>query len=239
MGSAYSQSPGSAPRAQREPGGSAHRQAAQEDIDVEAQPHVANAPDSGTIPQRTIWKGVAGVFSRASGSMEHYLMECSWNHMLIISSLLSAVLSVTPYLYLMKGHWDHPVSWVFPLLRSFGSFLCILVLQRRIQCIANITLLWLRAQRRYHFKDEIYIGAHGTRAVLEDCIHEQFGFPRKPILYYLQQQCMAEKPQLTAPPSDEAKAEHQKLESLLALDWHLVLYHVIMLIGMGMLVAGY
>ncbi|KAI3620745.1 hypothetical protein WG66_002416 [Moniliophthora roreri] len=213
------------PKAKQKPGGVVHGQAA----DVEAQSQAVNAPNSGTTPQHTVWKGVMGAFSRVSGSVKCYLMERSWNHMLILSSLLSAVLSITPYLYLMKGRWDHPVSWLFPLLRSFGSFLCIvctqLVLQRRIHSIANITLMWLKAQKNHHFKDEVHVGAHGTQStVLENCIRKHFNLPRKSIIGKQQ---------------NTATSEHEELEALLALDWHLVLYHFIMVIGMGMLVAGY
>ncbi|ESK83601.1 hypothetical protein Moror_12050 [Moniliophthora roreri MCA 2997] len=223
---------------QQESEGASHGQTTQEDVDIEAQPQAMNGPNSGTTPQCTVWKGVMGVFSRVSGSVKHYLMEHSWNHMLILSSLLSAVLSITPYLYLMKGHWDRPVSWLFPLLRSFGSFLCVvctqLVLQRRIHSIANITLIWLKAQRNDHFKDEVHVGAHGTQSlVLEARICEHFKLPRKSILHYLRQCVSGEKQQHTA------TSEHEELEALLALDWHLVLYHFIMVIGMVMLVAGY
>ncbi|ESK80930.1 hypothetical protein Moror_15878 [Moniliophthora roreri MCA 2997] len=228
---------------QQESEEASHRQTTQEDVDIEAQPQAMNGPDSGTTPQCTVWKGVMGVFSRVSGSVKCYLMEHSWNHMLILSSLLSAVLSITPYLYLMKGHWDRSVSWLFPLLRSFGSFLCVvctqLVLQRRIHSIANITLIWLKAQRNDHFKDEVHVGTHGTQStVLENRIRKYFDLPRKSILHHLQQQFISNmgKQQHTA------TLEHEELEALLpllALDWHLVLYHFIMVIGMVMLVAGY
>ncbi|ESK82336.1 hypothetical protein Moror_2228 [Moniliophthora roreri MCA 2997] len=228
------------PKVKQKPRGTTHGQAAQENVDVEAQSQAVNAPNSRTTLQRTVWKGVMGIFSRVSGSVKHYLMECSWNHMLILSSLLSAVLSITPYLYLMKGHWDRPVSWLFPLLRSFGSFLCIvctqLVLQRRIHSIANITLMWLKAQRNHHFKDEVHVGTHGTQStVLENRIHKHFDLPRKSILHHLQQQFISN----MGKQQNTATSEHEELEALLALDWHLVLYHFIMVIGMVMLVAGY
>ncbi|KAI3619133.1 hypothetical protein WG66_012985 [Moniliophthora roreri] len=108
------------------------------------------------------------------------------------------------------------------------------ILQRRIHSIANITLIWLKAQRNDHFKDEVHVGAHGTQSlVLEARICEHFKLPRKSILHYLRQCVSGEKQQHTA------TSEHEELEALLALDWHLVLYHFIMVIGMVMLVAGY
>ncbi|ESK91566.1 hypothetical protein Moror_2561 [Moniliophthora roreri MCA 2997] len=159
-----------------------------------------------------------GVISRVSDSVKHYLRKCSWNSVLILLSLLSAILSITPYLYLMKGHWGRPLSWLFPLLRSFGSFL----------------LVWLTLQRKHRFKDDIGIGTQ--RPVLEDRIRRRFRLPMKSIPYLKPREHASDEKQSHVKLSQE---ERERLITLLAMDWYLVLYQVIMVIGMGMIVAGY
>ncbi|KAK7033951.1 hypothetical protein VNI00_012578 [Paramarasmius palmivorus] len=169
----------------------------------------------------------------------------SWNMMLIHCTLLCAILSVTPYLYVMSSHWDRPLSWIFPLLRSFGSFACVvatqLVLQLRIHRIANTSLQWLKLQRKYGFEDE----SHPSAQVLEDRIRQQFRLHPSisPFVHLSRQSTIdAEAGEGTdgsfanCPLEDE---EILDLEERFAADWRLILYQFILAIGIGMVVTGY
>ncbi|ESK91539.1 hypothetical protein Moror_2588 [Moniliophthora roreri MCA 2997] len=90
--------------------------------------------------------------------MGHEIFPNSWNALLIMTSALSALLSVTPYIYLASSHWSHPLSWIYPALRSFGSFLCVvcvqLALQTRIHQIANMCLAWMKIRQSHENLDE-------------------------------------------------------------------------------------
>ncbi|KAL0068378.1 hypothetical protein AAF712_004456 [Marasmius tenuissimus] len=82
----------------------------------------------------------------------------SWNASLILSSMILSVVAITPYLYLIHNHWGRALLWVFPILRAFGSFLCVvsvqLALQIRIHRITTTSLLVMKARKRYPLKIE-------------------------------------------------------------------------------------
>uniref|UniRef100_A0A0W0F969 Uncharacterized protein n=2 Tax=Moniliophthora roreri TaxID=221103 RepID=A0A0W0F969_MONRR len=175
----------------------------------------------------------------------------SWNGMLILSSFLSAILSISPYLYLMGGHWNKPLSWLFPLLRSFGSFLCVvavqLALQLRIHCIANTSLTWRKILQN-HWKEDL------DQAVLEAHIwgHLPPDLQAKNAVFYhflrrnapSQLSNDTEKGKTASqafldPDAYLSKEECHALEELIAIDWLLMLYQLIIIIGMGMIVTGY
>ncbi|KAK7047311.1 hypothetical protein VNI00_006542 [Paramarasmius palmivorus] len=167
----------------------------------------------------------------------------SWNMLLILSSLLSAILSITPYIYLTSAQWNRPLSWLFPLLRSFGSLACVvatqLALQLRIYRIANTNLHWLKLQTKYRPEDT----SSGAPKVLEDRILEQIHLQpsRRPFLSLIRT-CVVDVEtgkkggRSECPLTDD---EIRELEQRFTVDWHLVLYQVIIAIGIGMVVTGY
>ncbi|KAK7041569.1 hypothetical protein VNI00_009156 [Paramarasmius palmivorus] len=155
----------------------------------------------------------------------------SWNIMLILCSTLSMFVSITPYLFLTNDDWSRPLSWLFPLLRSFGSFLCAvaiqLALQLRIHCITKMSLAWIKIRRKYHVEDAADPLVEPN--VLESRIRSRVRLPRKsPVT--------DEEKQPDLPLSSEERSE---LVALLATDWYLVAYQVMIAIGMGMVVTGY
>ncbi|KAK1230260.1 hypothetical protein PQX77_006656 [Marasmius sp. AFHP31] len=83
-------------------------------------------------------------------------MNMSWNTSLILSSMVLSLVGITPYLYLIHNHWGRVILWLFPVLRSFGSMLCVvsvqLALQIRIHHITTTSLLLMKARKRYPLK---------------------------------------------------------------------------------------
>ncbi|KAK1221959.1 hypothetical protein PQX77_015223 [Marasmius sp. AFHP31] len=77
----------------------------------------------------------------------------SWNASLILSSTVLSLIGITPYLYLIHNHWGRALLWLFPILRSFGSLLCVvsvqLALQIRIHRITTTSLLLMKARKRH------------------------------------------------------------------------------------------
>ncbi|KAK7033617.1 hypothetical protein VNI00_012616 [Paramarasmius palmivorus] len=147
----------------------------------------------------------------------------SWNGLLTSTSMLCAILGITPYIYLASGDWSRPLSWTYPALRSFGSFICAvciqLALQLRIHRITNTSLEWMKANH----KDGVIEGTHGRKVEpLERRIREY--------LSPLSVEDAQEKP-----PVDVRK----RLESLLAIDRTLVIYQLLIAAGMMMIVVGY
>ncbi|KAK1233340.1 hypothetical protein PQX77_003510 [Marasmius sp. AFHP31] len=83
-------------------------------------------------------------------------MNMSWNASLILTSMTLSLVGITPYLYLIQNHWGRVILWLFPVLRSFGSMLCVvsvqLALQIRIHHITTTSLLLMKARKRYPLK---------------------------------------------------------------------------------------
>ncbi|KAL0068389.1 hypothetical protein AAF712_004467 [Marasmius tenuissimus] len=83
-------------------------------------------------------------------------LDLSWNTSLILSSAVLSLVGVTPYLYLIHDDWGHALSWLFPILRSFGSLLCVVTvqfaLQIRIHRITTTSLLLMKARKQYPLK---------------------------------------------------------------------------------------
>ncbi|KAJ8075477.1 hypothetical protein PM082_021967 [Marasmius tenuissimus] len=79
--------------------------------------------------------------------------DIPWNASLILSSMILSLIGITPYLYLIHNHWGRVILWLFPILRSFGSMLCVvsvqLALQMRIHRIITASLLLMKA-RKWH-----------------------------------------------------------------------------------------
>uniref|UniRef100_A0A0W0F978 Uncharacterized protein n=1 Tax=Moniliophthora roreri TaxID=221103 RepID=A0A0W0F978_MONRR len=153
----------------------------------------------------------------------------SWNALLVLTSALSAVIGISPYIYLARHHWNSPLTWIYPALRSFGSFLCVvciqLALQRRIHRVTNTSLAWMRiSQRHDSISEDIRDG--GT-TMLEERI--RIHLPRRQEPYGLEEgrrEVLSE-------------TEQQELAALLATDPILVICQFLIAVGMTMIVAGY
>ncbi len=147
---------------------------------------------------------------------------------LILTAALAVLVSISPYLYLISADWTDPLSCLFPLLRAFGSFLCVvaiqLALQLRIHRIIRGHLVLMKA---------IKLGLEGDtdeRLNLEQHLRK--------LLRNLEVD-------LTKANSDsDPKISHKKLiakylSDILSRNWALMAYQLTMIIGFPMIVVGY
>ncbi|KAK7017982.1 hypothetical protein VNI00_018471 [Paramarasmius palmivorus] len=148
-----------------------------------------------------------------------------WNVQLIITSAFCTILSITPYIYLASHQWNNPLSWVYPVLRSFGSFLCAvciqLALQLRIHHITNTSLEWMKAK---HKKD--------------NPLEETYTQKVQPLEQHIRAYLHEHEP----PSSTEQGIENVpnvELKALLAVSPMLVIYQLLIAAGMVMIVVGY
>ncbi|KAJ8092798.1 hypothetical protein PM082_023627 [Marasmius tenuissimus] len=92
-------------------------------------------------------------WKKAEGAAASLLRpNLSWNLCLILTSALASIVALTPYIYLAINDQRNALVWMFPALRSFGSFLCVvstqLVLQRRIHYITSSSLFLMKERHR-------------------------------------------------------------------------------------------
>ncbi|KAJ7575685.1 hypothetical protein C8J56DRAFT_747368, partial [Mycena floridula] len=83
-----------------------------------------------------------------------YWVSLPWNMALILTTLFSATISLSPYVYLIHSHAKPFTSWGFPFLRGLGSALAIIAmqlsLQRRIHRVIECRLLFMVIDKDYH-----------------------------------------------------------------------------------------
>ncbi|KAL0562897.1 hypothetical protein V5O48_019181, partial [Marasmius crinis-equi] len=156
----------------------------------------------------------------------------SWNLCLIATSTLFSAISLAPYLYLIHTHWEEGILWLFPLLRSIGSLLCVvsiqLALQLRIHRVTSCSLLLMQARQRYSSSIE-------DTAQVNDTLMETR-------LHTLQSELELRSKHPHDPEKgfeEKIQRDKEKLDSQLSFDVPLLLFQVLMLAGMGMIVAGY
>ncbi|KAF7798157.1 hypothetical protein EIP86_009373 [Pleurotus ostreatoroseus] len=106
---------------------------------------------TGKALSQIMWRGTCFVAEMQLGTMleELHIMNVEkltvdavssiWNQRMLYTSIVSIVLSITPYIYLMKNNHDDPTSlrWLFPVARSFGS----LILSNMTQFVIQTRLL--------------------------------------------------------------------------------------------------
>lgn len=86
--------------------------------------------------------------------IHNWRISLPWKTCLIICSLLVAGLSIIPYLHFLIRHDTSRrlLSWLFPIIRAVGSFLCVIpaqfILQNRILMILNQRILFMRINKR-------------------------------------------------------------------------------------------
>ncbi|KAL0068373.1 hypothetical protein AAF712_004451 [Marasmius tenuissimus] len=153
------------------------------------------------------------------------LPALSWNVALILTSLLSSLVSISPYLYLIHNSWGSATLWLFPLLRSFGALLCVVsiqfALQIRIHRITTTSLLLMKARKRSPLSTVEAIKDRDT--LLEARLRYlrlELSDPEK-------------QPESQTGILDETGAESRSQDALL------LLLQVVLVVGMGMIVAGY
>ncbi|KAJ8092983.1 hypothetical protein PM082_011303 [Marasmius tenuissimus] len=160
--------------------------------------------------------------------------DLPWNASLVLSSMGLSLVGITPYLYLIRDNWGHALSWLFPVLRSFGSLLCVVsvqfALQIRIHSITMNSLLLMKARKRYPLKIEEAIEERDTllelrlRALREE-IRDELGRDADP----------------------EKKVDRKHLAELqgvleahsLSQDALMFFLQTLLIAGMAMIVAGY
>ncbi|KAJ8095676.1 hypothetical protein PM082_022934 [Marasmius tenuissimus] len=155
----------------------------------------------------------------------------SWNVALILTSLISSLISVSPYPYLIDRSREHTILWLFPLLRSFGSLLCVvsvqLALQIRIHHITMTSLLLMKARKCFPLPTEEAIRDRDT--LLEARLRNLRDEPGR----------------LPDPEKQPGRAPgHQtdiqvEAEACGLSQNFLLLLRVILVVGMGMIVTGY
>ncbi|KAJ7598087.1 hypothetical protein C8J56DRAFT_745797, partial [Mycena floridula] len=77
-----------------------------------------------------------------------------WNMALILTTLISAIFSFSPYVYLIQSDARPFTAWGFPFLRGLGSALAIIAmqlsLQRRIERVIECRLLFMVIDKDHH-----------------------------------------------------------------------------------------
>ncbi|EEB93180.1 hypothetical protein MPER_08204, partial [Moniliophthora perniciosa FA553] len=92
-------------------------------------------------------RDLKAISRRISSRIRHFIRLgfgtfSSWNRLLIVTSARSAVVSLSPYVYLTSNQWDSPLSWSYPGLRSLG----------------NTSLTWMKIRRRHDTVSEEHDG---------------------------------------------------------------------------------
>ncbi|KAJ7576620.1 hypothetical protein C8J56DRAFT_739985, partial [Mycena floridula] len=171
-----------------------------------------------------------------------YLTRIPWNIALILTTLLSATLSLSPYIYLIHSHARPFTAWGFPFLRGLGSFLATIAmqlsLQRRIHRIIRCRLLFmiinkdhcetLQKDEKLHWVDNSYFVEERLQELFKLKIHPRMAQNNNDI-----------EMQQGTPTAADILCHHPKLTALVSTDWLLQLYQLTMAIGMLMIVVGY
>ncbi|KAL0569965.1 hypothetical protein V5O48_011997 [Marasmius crinis-equi] len=158
----------------------------------------------------------------------------SWNSYLILTSTLSSLVSLTPYLYLIHDDWGNGGLWLFPLLRSVGSLLCVvsiqLALQHRIHRITTSSLLLLQARKYYPL-------------TIEDAVKDNDALMEMRLrsLYLELRSKLSSDPEkrFDALEAERLRGYKERAFAQLSLDVPLLIFQISILAGMGMIVAGY
>ncbi|KAK1233377.1 hypothetical protein PQX77_003489 [Marasmius sp. AFHP31] len=150
----------------------------------------------------------------------------SWTFALVSGSALSAAISLSPYMYLNQNRWDLPLSWIFPVFRSFGSMLCVtsvqLALQYRIHRIVKSTLLLMKVRKDHPLSYED--ADKDMNLVMEARLNSL---------------CLELKRDCPEKGSTEKRDLRRQVDALLSVDFMLLFHQVVILAGMMMTIAGY
>ncbi|KAL0068388.1 hypothetical protein AAF712_004466 [Marasmius tenuissimus] len=136
--------------------------------------------------------------------------DISWNASLILSSMILSLVGITPYLYLIHEHWGRAMLWLFPILRSFGSML----------------LLLMKARRRYSLKLDEAIEDRNT--LLELRLHNL----REELRHVPDPEKQPDREHLT-------QLQNMLEPHSLSRNALMILLQALLIAGMAMIVAGY
>ncbi|KAK1230904.1 hypothetical protein PQX77_005982 [Marasmius sp. AFHP31] len=153
----------------------------------------------------------------------------SWNVALILTSMITSVVSISPYLYLIHNSRGRAILWLFPLLRSIGSLLCVvsvqLALQIRIHRITTTSLLLMKARKRFPLSTDEATKDRDT--LLESRLRNlRVELGRLP-------------DQERQPSGHQSDIQDEAESHGLSQGILLFLLQAILVVGMGMIVAGY
>ncbi|KAJ8096397.1 hypothetical protein PM082_011559 [Marasmius tenuissimus] len=174
------------------------------------------------------WFGWKKVEEAGAGILPPYL---PWNLSLIITSALASALALLPYVDFALHNQGNTLVWLFPSLRSFGSFLCVVSVQLALQLrIHRITSASLHLMKEDHGKSlstkekgmllEARLDTMETRDAPE---------PRVGDLEKGQAEGIGE----------QRQKRSEGLAAKLPVDPVLVILRFCLVAGMGMIVAGY
>ncbi|KAG7096436.1 hypothetical protein E1B28_003873 [Marasmius oreades] len=159
----------------------------------------------------------------------------SWNFLLTFTCALSSAISITPYLYLIHKHWDDPLLWIYPMLRSCGSFFCVVsvqfALQLRIHHITKSTLLLMQVTQQY-LPSEEQAAIDYRDTVMEECLCKLVLELDKKLSYDPEKT-------LTPQEKEQMRKDRAVLVGRLPLDWRLQFLQFLLVFGMSMVVTGY
>ncbi|KAK1217659.1 hypothetical protein PQX77_019685 [Marasmius sp. AFHP31] len=162
-------------------------------------------------------------------------LKLSWNASLILSSMVSSLVAITPYLFLIHNDWGGATLWLFPILRSFGSLLCVvsvqLALQNRIHRITMTSLLIMKVRKRHPV--DLDAAIEDRDALLEWRLH----ILRDEIRDKLRPDADPEKDL----PDRDHMAELQRILEAYSLSQNALMFFLraLLVVGMAMIVAGY
>ncbi|KAL0571912.1 hypothetical protein V5O48_010043 [Marasmius crinis-equi] len=163
----------------------------------------------------------------------------SWNWSLVLTSTLTSLVSISPYIYLASNiRGTSLLSWLFPSLRALGSLLCVVsvqfALQRRIHHIARGSLLLAKARKGNDLTIEE--ATQDTKELLEVRLQKILDEMGK---HQHLRKFRATKPATDPENGGQAVPYQDGIAAELRLDIRLLFLQVLMLLGMGMIVAGY
>ncbi|KAJ8092828.1 hypothetical protein PM082_023657 [Marasmius tenuissimus] len=159
-------------------------------------------------------------------------LNLSWNLCLVLTSALGSTFALIPYIYLAVHDQRNALAWVFPALRSFGSFLCVVcvqfALQLRIHQITSSSLLLMKARYRHPLS-------------IEESVQEQDVLLELRLMTLALESSMRSTSDLEKGlvPEMQPQEYEESIPTPLSVDLTMVMLQVLLAVGMGMIVAGY
>ncbi|KAJ7575526.1 hypothetical protein C8J56DRAFT_1171943 [Mycena floridula] len=166
--------------------------------------------------------------TQTTNVMLSFLHHIPWNIALIVTTFICAIMSVTPYIYLIHPAPRQFTSWGFPFLRGLGSALAIISMQLSLQCrinrIIQCRLLFMKLDR--------YLRSEQDKGLRNNLHWDDADWLVEKRLTKLSM----EKHWLS---SKLQKEEKDELKVLTTVEWMLPIYQLLMAVGMGMIIVGY
>ncbi|KAL0058154.1 hypothetical protein AAF712_015178 [Marasmius tenuissimus] len=170
------------------------------------------------------------VLRRLISASQH--LNLSWNLCLVLTSALASLVALVPYIYLAHSDKRNALAWVFPALRSFGSFVCVvsvqLALQLRIHHVTSSSLFLMKERHRRPLSIE--------ESIREQDMLLESRLKNLPLKFSARRTSDLEK----GPTSETQRGYKQGIPTPRSVtDLTLVALQVSLAVGMGMIVTGY